>query len=137
MILNNNSTNRVDFTLSESVTYTGSPVYFLFRLYSLTTHEEKLFTATDISNNIQRYNRFNITLTGATYENLTGGTIHIDPIGEYYLDIYQQAMPTNLSLSGVSGGIIERQLVQIKGQDLTITNISYSGTPNTYLGYNG
>ena len=135
--LEQNSTKPVILTLSESVTYTGSPIYFLFRFYNLTSHQEKLFTTPDVSTNIGRYNQFNITLTGSTYENLTGGTISLQPDGELYYEIYEQLSPTNLSLSGTSGTIIEQGLVQVKGTSFDLINVSYSGTPNTYLGYEG
>jgi hypothetical protein len=135
--LEQNTTNRTILTLSESVTYTGSPVYFLFRFYNLTTHQEKLFTASDVSTNIVRYNEFNITLTGSSYENLSGGTISLQPDGELYYEVYEQLSPTNLALSGTSGTILEKGMVQVKGTDLNIINVSYSGTPNTYIGYEG
>ena len=137
MILNQNSSNNVILTLSESVKYTGSPVYFLFRLYNLTTHDEKLFTSPDLSTNIVRYNKFNWILTGSTYENLTGGTISIQPDGELYLDVYEQLTPHNLAISGTSGIVIEKDLVQVKVKGANLDIITYSGTPTTYLGYEG
>jgi hypothetical protein len=137
MILNQNQSNNVILTLSESVSYTGSPVYFLFHLYNLTTHEEKLFTSPDLSTNIVRFNKFNWILTGSTSENLTGGTINIQPDGELYLDVYQMSNPTNLAISGTTGIVIENQLVQVKGTQLDRITYSYSGTPSTYLGYEG
>lgn len=135
MILKQNQSNTVILTLSESVVVTGSPIYFLFRLYNLTTHQEKLFTSPDLSTNIVRYNKFEWTLTGSSYENLTGGTINIQPDGELYLDVYEQTTPHNLAISGTSGIIIEKQLVQVKGTDLNRFNISYSGNSNLYNAY--
>lgn len=135
MILNQYSNNQVILTLSESVVYTGSPVYFLFKLTSLTTHNEKLFTASDLSTNIVRYNKFDWVLTGSTNENLTNGIISIDPDNEFYLDVYQMSNPTNLDISGTTGTIIERQLVQVKGTNLQRITTSYNDGPSTYLGY--
>lgn len=133
--LTQNSENNVILTLSESVTYTGSPIYFLFRFYNLTTHDEKLFTAADISTNIIRYNQFNIILTGNTFQNLTAGTISMAPDGETFYEVYEQINQTNLALSGTSGIILESGIVQVKGTNLNRITYSYSGTPNIYLGY--
>lgn len=140
ILLEQGQTKSVILTLSESVNFTGSPVYFLFRFYNLTTHDEKLFTASDVSTNIARYNEFNITLTGSSYENLTGGTIHLNTDGEAFYEIYEQLSPTNLYLSGTSGTIIEQGIVQIKGGISPISPIidkQYSGMTQTYRGYEG
>lgn len=133
--LNQNSINSVVLTLSESVTYTGTPVYFLFRFINQTTKEEKLFTAPDTSSNIVRYNQFNITLTGASYENLTNGVININPDGQLFYEVYEQLDPANLSLSGTSGTIIEQGIVKVEGTLQSPIIMSYSGQSQTYMGY--
>lgn len=133
--LTQNTSNNVILTLSESVTYTGSPVYFLFRFINQTTKDEKLFTAQDTSTNIVRYNQFNITLTGSTFENLTGGTICINPDGQLFYEVYEQKSPTNLSLSGTSGKIIEQGIVKVEGSLQSPIIMSYSGQSQTYMGY--
>jgi len=133
--LTQNQSNRVILTLSESVTYTGSPIYFLFKFTSESTKEEKLFTAQDVSTNIVRYNEFNIILTGSTSENLTGGTININPDGQLFYEIYEQTSPTNLSISGTSGNIIESGIVKVEGILQSPITMSYSGQSTTFLGY--
>ena len=135
MKLKQNTINPVILTLSESVTYTGNPIYFLFKFVNLTTREEKLFTAQDISNNIVRNNKFNITLTGATSEDLINGIININPDGELFYEVYEQLSPTNLSISGTSGKIIEKGIVQVYGTNLSPITMSYSGQAQTFLGY--
>lgn len=83
-----NTINSVYLTLSESITLTASPIYFLFRLVNETTRDEVLFFADDISTNKIRYNKFNITLTGASSINVYDGIINLEPTGKWQYYIY-------------------------------------------------
>ncbi len=134
-----NSVNTIRPTLSESVTYTGSPVYFLFRFYNLTTHVEKLFTATDLSTNIARYNEFNIRLSGSSFENFTASTptINISTDTEIFYEVYEMLNPTNLFISGTSCNILEKGIIRVTGSTYPIIAKSYTGQSTTYKGYSG
>ena len=135
--LNQNTSNTVRLTLSESITLTASPIYFLFKLINQSTNVEKIFTATDTSTNIARYNQFNIILTGSSFENLTGGTINLLPDSEHKYEVYEMLSPTNLFISGTSRTIIEKGIFKVSG--ITTNNIvtSYSGQNTTYNYYTG
>lgn len=133
--LNQNSTNNVVLTLTENVTLTGT-TYFLFEFINDDTRVSKLFTTDDLSTNTCRYNQFDITVTGGT-ENLTGGTINLDPVGYYKYNVYQMTDPTNISLSGTSG-IVETGKLYLSG-DTKPTVYSYTGNTetdtDTYIAY--
>jgi len=135
ILLNQNSSNRVVVTLTENVTLTGN-TYFLFEFISDDTRESKFFTAPDLSLNTCRFNEFNITVTGGT-ENLTGGTINLEPVGYYKYNVYQMTDPTNISLSGTSG-IVETGKLYLSG-DTKPTFYSYTGNTatnnDTYIAY--
>jgi len=121
--LNQDNTNNVVLTLTENVTLTGD-TFYLFEFISDDTRVSKLFTADDLSTNTCRFNQFDITVTGGT-ENLTGGTINLDPVGYYKYNVYQMSDPYNLSISGTSG-IVETGKLYLSG----ITKpdmISYTG----------
>lgn len=136
ILLNQNNSNSVFLTLSESVTLTATPVYYLFRFTDLTTNEQKLFTCPDISTNTIRYNEFTITLTSSTlYENLTAGTIYMAPLGKWKYEIYNQTGQTNISLSGVSGDYIENGFIKLSGSPMPIITSYYSGASETYNYY--
>lgn len=138
--LTNNQENIVYLTLSEAVTLTATPVYFLFRFLSETTQDEILFTAEDITSAITRYNEFAITLTGATSPNInyTGGTISMSPFGEWIYEVYEMYDPANLFLSGTSGTIIETGIVSVSGATAnTLINQVYTGSPTTFGFYQG
>jgi len=133
----NKINTNIILTLSEAVTYTASSVYFLFRFIDETTQVEKLFTTSDLSTNIVRFNNFTITVSGSSYENLTGGTINLPIDGKLKYEVYEMLNPTNLYLSGTSGTILETGFVQVSGStNMEIINNTYSGSPSTYLVYN-
>ncbi len=134
--INPNSINRIAPTLSEKVTLTGSNVYFLFNFTNDDTNESIFFTASDVSPNIFRYNEFYITETGSTFTDYTNGIINMSPEGFWKYKVYQQTSPTNLSLTGVTGGPIEYGKVNLVGNKSTVTN-EYSGNTNTFISYNG
>ena len=137
ILLNQNSSNIVYLTLSESVpnSFTSTTPYFLFRFVSFTTNNEVLFSAQDISTAITRYNQFVITLTGATAPNLnyTGGTIYMEPAGEWTYEVYPMYSPTNLFLSGTTGTLIEKGIVTLSGTSAsTYITQEYTGETKTY-----
>lgn len=126
-----NSTNTVCLTLSESISYTATPVYFLFRFVNDSTNEQVLFTCSDISSNPSRYNKFNVSLTGASYTNLSAGTISLSS-GNYLFEVYEQLNPINLFLSGTSGVVLETFNAVVTGSSLNAITDSYTGMSQTY-----
>lgn len=136
ILLNQNTTNNVYLTLSDSVTLSATPHYFLFRFIDQTTNSEVLFTASDISTNTINYNQFQITLTSSTvYQNLSAGTIYLAPDGKWEYEVYNQYSQYNLQLSGVTGDAIEYGYIKVSGTPNTIINTYYSGASNSYSYY--
>lgn len=129
--LGQNQSNTVYPTVSDSVTLTGTPVYFLFQFVSETTNDEVFFTCPNVSTNIARYDQFNITVTAGT-QNLTAGTINLNPKGEYIYNIYEMYSQTNLDLSGTTGVILETGIVQLTGTSLSYITQNYTGQTGTY-----
>lgn len=137
IFLNQNITNEVYLTLSESITLTGTPVYFLFRFIDETTKNSLYFTAPDISTNTVRYNQFQITLTANTAnQNFTAGTITMNPAGLWRYEVYQQYSPTNIQLSGTNEFYIENGIVQLSGTPNTMITNFYTGQTQNYTYYN-
>jgi hypothetical protein len=139
IVLNQNSSNNVYLTLSESVTLSANTVYFLFRLTDETTKEEVLFTAPDLSTNLYRYNKFNITLTGSTAPNIdyTNGIISLNPYGKWNYEVYEQLSSTNLFLSGATGPI-EYGIVKVNPSNAINADgviAEYTGMTDTFYYY--
>jgi hypothetical protein len=138
LFLNQSAINIVYLTLSEAVptTFTSSTPYFLFELESLTTNESIFFTAPNISTSTTRYDQFVITLTGASYQNLTAGTIHLPQPGEYIYKAYPQYSNTNVFLTGTTGTILELGIATVSGSSAsTYITQEYSGQSTTYSYY--
>lgn len=127
IFLSQNTINPVYLTLSESVTLTATNVYFLFKFIDETTHSQLLFTAPDLSTNTLRYNLFNITLSGSAYQNLTAGTISLNPDGKYKYEVYEMTGQTNLLVSGTTGTIIEQGIVTVSGTNISDISYEYDG----------
>lgn len=131
-----NSGNTVVFTLSDSITLTATPIYFLFKFKSTTTNQEVLFTAPDQSTNLTRYNKFTFYLTGSSYQNLTAGTVTLNPLGSWNYEVYEQLSQTNLNLTGTSGVVLESGIAHLTGTGLTyLTQPAYTGSSTTYNYY--
>ena len=60
--------------------------------------------------------------------------LHLIP-GEYYVKIYEQVSPTNLNPSQAYDVVYEGMMVVISADP--IEQIEYSGTPNTWVVYQG
>lgn len=133
MIWYQGQTNSVTLTLSESLNITADTPYFLFKITSPTSKQSVYFTAQNLSTNQSLYDRFNITLTGTSaHQNLTAGTIYIQPNGKWDFEVYQMSSQTNLDITQVVGGPIEIGWVKISGvtNQNIITN-QYTGTGGT------
>ena len=109
--LQEDTVNQVIVTLQEKTTL-DTPFY-LFVFKNDTTNEEKIFTASDISTNIIRYNEFDIEVTTGP-ENLLTGVVNMDPSGYWKYTIYEQVSPTNLDVDNTVG-IVETGKVYLQG----------------------
>ena len=125
------------FTLSELTTLTGTSPYYLFKFVSQDTLDETLFTGYDTSLDKIRYNQFNIILTGSSFVNYTASTINLTQNGFYHYYVYQQYSPTNISLSGITGDVIEYGKVLVSGSTTSVIAATYTGQTNNIFTYNG
>lgn len=133
ILLYQDTTNNAYLTLSESVTLTATPIYYLFRFVDETTKDEVLFTAPDESTNTIRYNQFAITLTANTaHQNFTAGTITLNPEGRWTYEVYNMTGQTNLDISQTTGGIIEQGYVTVSGSSLSSVVNEYTGGTATW-----
>ena len=130
--LQKDTINRVVVTLTEKVTI-PAPVYFLFEFISDDTKISKIFTATDISNNICRYNEFTIEETDGV-EDLLNGIIDLEPNGYYHYNIYQMSDPTNLDIS-LTSGVAETGKVYFKGHIKPVRTSYNDNDDNKFIAY--
>jgi len=131
--INENEINKAIFTLTEKVTLLP-PVYFLFEFISDTTLKSKIFTASDISTNICRYNEFIIEETDGV-EDLLNGVINLEPNGYYKYNVYQMSDPTNLDIE-LTEGLVENGKVYFKGDIIKpITKPYTDNDDNQYIAY--
>ena len=117
-----NSINTVILTLTEKSTLLN-PEY-LFEFTSTSNYDNIVrFIAVDTSVYKSRYNSFEITESGTTYVNLTGGTINLTPNGMWNYKVYEQVSgTTNLNISGTTG-VVEVGKVIVTGTDTTIPEV--------------
>lgn len=134
LFLKRDTANTVVLTLTENISITSVTPSYLFQFINDDTNAEKLFTVSDSSTNICRYNQFVITVTGGT-EDLTGGTIDITTNGYWKYNIYEQVSPTNIDLTGTTS-IVETGKMLLSGTTLPVMS-EYTGQTNTKIVYEG
>ena len=134
LFLKRDTSNTVVLTLQENATITATTPNYLFEFISDDSNVAKLFTATDSSSNVCRYNQFIISVTGGT-ENLTGGTIDLTNNGYYKYNVYEQVSATNLAISGTTSKV-ETGKMFLSGTTLPIIT-EYTDQTNTKFVYNG
>ena len=117
------TTNTVELTLKEKSTL-ATP-YYLFEFTNDSSKTPLLFTAADNSLNKDRYNSFNITLTGGTV-NYSAGTIGNLNSGFYQYNIYEQTAQYNLYVSATTS-TVETGKVLVSGGTI-FNNIVLSGS---------
>lgn len=118
--LKKNTSNDVVLTLNENRTITGDTFYtFLFT--NDQTNVSKIFTATNLSSNVNRYDQF--TIIESLTEDLTGGTVNLDN-GTYRYSIYEASAST-LQISACTS-VVETGKVLVSG-----TTTSYVYVPTT------
>lgn len=128
IIINKNSNNTFQLTLTENSTL-SSP-YYLFEFKNDITLDSVYFIAEDISTQQQRYNEFIVTETSGT-QVLTSGTITLNPTGFWTYNVYEQYSSTNLNptLSDNTNSL-ETGKVKVIGSSQTYS--TYSGQDIIY-----
>ena len=99
--LKQDTVNNIALTLNEKNSLTGDTYNFLFR--HTDTNVQVNFTGTDLSLCPYRFNRFLITVTGATYVNLSASTINLQNGFHDY------------TVTNISGDTLETGVVLVSG----------------------
>ncbi|HWY35503.1 MAG TPA: hypothetical protein VNX68_12730 [Nitrosopumilaceae archaeon] len=140
--LNQNQSNNVILTLQENsalFTYSGINPYYLFVFSSQTTNQSFNFVANNISSLSARnsYDQFTITCTGATYQNLSAGTIHLNPGMFWHYSVYEQTNQYNFNINNAVG-LVEQGKVQYfpATQDFTYVQMTGDSTYTVFNTYN-
>ena len=132
ILLKQNTVNKVVATLREKATIVAP--FYLFEVISQDTKESKIFTASDVSANLVRYNEFNIELTSTT-EDLLSGVVKLPLKGFYDYVIYSQESETNLDLANITE-IVEKGKIYVEDTATPQKEI-YNGGQRTKTVYNG
>ena len=111
VVINKGEANDLFFTLKEKATLTTP--YYLFVFTNDASAESKTFTATNISNYRDRYDRF--TITESSTENLSSGVVELDA-GFWSYSIYEQATSGNLDIANVTSKV-EVGRVDVRGTE--------------------
>lgn len=99
--LKQDTVNNIALTLNEKNSLTGDTYNFNFR--HVDTNVQVNFTGTDLSWCPYRFNRFLITVTGATYVNLSASTINLQNGFHDY------------TVTNISGATLETGMVLVSG----------------------
>ena len=110
-IIINNSGNTIYCTATENIPFTGTS-YFQMVLTHTETNYSKTFNLIDTSDNVCRYNKFPITLTGSTFENLTGSSVYLINEGIYNYNLYAS---TGNTLSTTGSTLVENGQILVSG----------------------
>lgn len=128
VLINKNSVNTIDLTLTEKSEYyiLGVTPYFLFVLDNDgNSNQTKIFTREDDSNLVQRYNRFVIEET--TSEDLLNGKIYLTGnTSQWTYKVYESAVPFSadtLDVQYTTGKILEQGRLLLNGVDTNINDI--------------
>jgi hypothetical protein len=118
-----NQTNTVILELTQNSNLL-TPSYLFEFINDITPTNIVYFTTPDLSSYCSRYNKFEVTLTGNTSTNLTGGTININP-GGYTYNIYEATGLTlnNLVVSATTGCIVQTGIAVINGDNPSLASI--------------
>jgi len=129
IIINKNSNNTFQLTLTENITL-SSPNY-LFEFKSDISNESVCFIASDTSAYQERYNEFTVTETSGT-NILTSGTITLEPMGLWTYRVFEQTSSTNLNPSLANNTTpLEIGKVRVKGNS-TVDWDFYDGDNITF-----
>ena len=124
ILINKNQPNICYFTLREKATLANP--FYLFKIKSLQTNEEVIFTGLNISDNEQRFDKFIITETSGT-TNYTASTVSLTT-GSWFYNVYEMSGQTNLDISGTTGNVVEKGFFLVSGDSQSST--TYTGGDN-------
>jgi len=117
--LEQNKENIIALTLSENSTL-ESP-NFLFEFKNDADLSLLYFVSEDINPCSCRYNRFIITLSGSTYQNLSASTVYLKN-GSYTYNVYESSGFT-LDYSSTTTNVLETGRVVVQGTDNSVNEI--------------
>lgn len=132
VLLEQNKVNEAILTLREKTTLVVP--FYLFVFTSTDTKEEKIFTASETSTKLERFNSFNIELTSGV-EDLLSGVVKLPFKGFYDYIIYSQESETNLDLANITEEV-ERGKVYVD-DNVAKPKTVYNGETRTKTVYNG
>jgi hypothetical protein len=112
IFLTKNQSNTVILTLTEESRLL-TPTY-IFEFTNDMDKNQVIFSSPDLSTFKCKYNRFEITESGATYTNLSGGTINLNRVGFWDYKVYETSGST-IALSATTGRVLEQGKVYVNG----------------------
>lgn len=116
IFLKQNNINDIALTLNEKNPLTGITSGFTFNFTHTDTNTQVSFYGVDISSCPNRFNRFNITVTGSTFIDLSASTVSL-------LNGFHTYTVTN-----ISGNTLETGMVLVSGATATIPQFEISPT---------
>ena len=136
---NNNNLCTLELTCNSNYyTFSGIMPYYLFLFESDTTHQQIYFVSDNIAPISARtsYDQFIITESGSTFQNLTGGTIHLSPGFFWTYTIWEQLNQYNLN-PALALDIVDTGRVMFSAGTSGIQYFQNSATTNfsTYTNY--
>ena len=126
--INKNDNTNIFLTLAEKTTL-ATP-YYLFVFTSDVDRNEVIFTANDLTEYKERYNKFLITETSGT-TTLTSGVITLTPTGFWSYKVYEQESGTNLLVENTTS-LVEQGRVKVIGTETINPKYSNSKTYKSY-----
>ena len=114
IFLKQKTINNVAVTLNEKNSLTGNT--FNINFQHIDTNKNVNFDSTDISTCPNRYNQFEITVTGSTYVNLSASTISLE--NGFH----------NYEIKNISGDTLETGLAYVTGTTSAIPTYQVSPT---------
>ena len=112
IFLTKNQSNTVILTLTEESRLL-TPTY-IFEFTNDMDKNQVIFSSPDLSTFKCKYNRFEITESGSTYTNLSGGTINLNRVGFWNYRIFETSGST-IALSATTGRVLEQGKVYVNG----------------------
>jgi hypothetical protein len=130
IVIQKGQANNVVLTLKEKSTLLAP--YYLFEFKNDQENESIYFLAEDVSDQIERYNKFSITETDTP--DYSAGEVDLELTGFWSYIIREQASSTNLD-PDLSGVIVEVGKVKVLGTSIEPTR--YDSMEKTNKVYNG
>lgn len=136
-ILKKDSKNTVYFTLKEKRLSGGTGQLFVFDDPG-SPEQVRFVQNNNLSPDENRFDKFDIYLTGASNVDLTAGTIHLSGRGQYKYTIYEQSSgSTNTKVSATTENVLEKGFLLVEDDNFTgVTQTTeYSQNENDTIDY--